>query len=170
MAIEPLAAPDPSFAPATYLALGLGVLALARTIAVLRTAAVRLGPTLFAEEPRSLLRALRLALVAAAAIGLGLTWDPNAPGLFAACALLAVAAALAYVTPTAASQRYCEHGVRRGFDARRFEELEEWRLAGEHLRWKLDGEWISCRVPTELHAELRAKLAKLNPERESRFS
>lgn len=170
MSIATLAAAEPSFAPATFFALGLGLLALARTIGVLRAAERRLGPTLFAEEPRSLMRALRLGLVAAAALALALTWEAGAPGAYASSVLLVVAATLAYVTPTSASQRYCEHGVRRGFDARRFEELEEWRLAGEHLRWKLDGEWVSCRVPTALHAELRTKLAALNPERESRFS
>lgn len=170
MPIAPDQAAEPSFTAVTCVALGLGVLALARTLLVMRAAAERLGPTLVAEEPRSPLKWLRLLLVAGAALALTLAWDEGAPGAYASAGLLAVTAALAHLTPSASSQRYCVHGVRRGFDARRFEELEEWRLAGEHLRWKLDGEWTSCRVPPELHADLRAKLGTLNPTGESRFA
>jgi hypothetical protein len=62
-----------------------------------------------------------------------------------------------------------ESGVQRGWLSRRFEELEEWRLAGDHLRFRLLGEWTSVPCPPERQAELRAELQRLNPARESPF-
>ncbi len=61
-------------------------------------------------------------------------------------------------------------GVCVGFHARRFEELDEWRLIGDHLRWRLFGVWIASDVPKERHAALREKLERLAPDRESRFN
>jgi len=52
---------------------------------------------------------------------------------------------------------------------RRFEDLEEWRLTGDHLRWKLFGEWQACEVPSAESESLRTKLEQLIPDRESRF-
>jgi hypothetical protein len=60
-------------------------------------------------------------------------------------------------------------GVQRGWLSRRFEELEEWRLSGEHLRFRLQGEWTSVPCPPERQPELRAELLRLNPARESAF-
>lgn len=60
-------------------------------------------------------------------------------------------------------------GVQYGWHARRFPALEEWRLTGDHLRWRLQGEWVSSDVPAALHADLRVQLASANPDRESRF-
>ena len=60
-------------------------------------------------------------------------------------------------------------GVQRGWLSRRFEELEEWRLAGDHLRFRLQGEWTSVPCPPERQAGLRAELLRLNPQRESPF-
>ena len=62
-----------------------------------------------------------------------------------------------------------EEGVQRGWFARRYTEVEEWRLTGDHLRWKLKGSWVACRVPASEHAAMRAKLTALCPDRESRF-
>jgi hypothetical protein len=83
--------------------------------------------------------------------------------------VLSAAAALVALCPASGESVYGELGVRRGWHARRFDELEEWRLMGEHLRWKLRGEWISSQVPPAEHEALRAKLVGLCPERESRF-
>ena len=62
-----------------------------------------------------------------------------------------------------------EVGVQRGWLSRRFDELEEWRLAGDHLRFRLLGEWTSVPCPQERQAELRAQLQRVNPVRESPF-
>ncbi len=168
--IPSASASDSELAPAVWLGLLLSTAALLRTLWLLRTASARLGPTLHAEEPRSLPRALRLALVAGAIAALAATWREQGDALAPGVALVGVLAALAILTPSSDSQRVGEHGVRRGFDVRRFEELEEWRLTGEHLRWRLDGEWTACRLPVEQHAAMRAKLVALNPTRESRFN
>ena len=58
-------------------------------------------------------------------------------------------------------------GVQRGWQSRSFEELEEWRLAGEELRIRLQGEWTSVPCPSQRQQEVRTELRRLNPERES---
>lgn len=83
--------------------------------------------------------------------------------------VLGAAAALVALTPSPADSVYGERGVRSGWYARRFEDLEEWRLTGEHLRWRLFGEWVSSRVPPAEHAALRERLERACPQRESRF-
>lgn len=60
-------------------------------------------------------------------------------------------------------------GVQRGWHALRFEELEEWRLAGDHLRFRLHGEWTSVPCPPGRQPALRSALERLNPARESPF-
>ena len=60
-------------------------------------------------------------------------------------------------------------GVQRGWYARRYEELEEWRLTGEHLRFRLFGEWTAVPLPAEEQPRIREVLSRLCPERESRF-
>ncbi len=80
------------------------------------------------------------------------------------CALL-----LVFTTPTSRTAVLGEGGVQRGWHARRFESLEEWRLTGDHLRFRLFGEWTSVPCPPDHQAALRAKLVQLVPERESPF-
>lgn len=80
------------------------------------------------------------------------------------CALL-----LVFSTPTSRTAILGEGGVQRGWHARRFEALEEWRLTGDHLRFRLFGEWTSVPCPPDHQAALRAKLVQLVPERESPF-
>ena len=109
-----------------------------------------------------------LLLVALAAAAVASQWEHlNGP---LALAALAGAAATAWWSPSSRDSALGESGVRRGWHARRFEELEEWRLTGEHLRWKLLGEWQASPAPPDEHAELRAKLEQRCPGRESRFS
>ncbi len=76
---------------------------------------------------------------------------------------------LVWVTPGAHDAVLGEAGVQRGWHARRFESLEEWRLAGDHLRFRLFGEWVSVPCPPARQPELRAKLLALVPDRESPF-
>lgn len=80
------------------------------------------------------------------------------------CALL-----LVFTTPTSRTAVLGEGGVQRGWHARRFEALEEWRLTGDHLRFRLFGEWTSVPCPPDHQAALRAKLVQLVPDRESPF-
>ncbi|HUR29086.1 MAG TPA: hypothetical protein VM509_12930 [Planctomycetota bacterium] len=85
----------------------------------------------------------------------------------ATLAMLALALALLAVSPGFQDSTWGERGVRRGWYARRYEDLEAWRLIGEHLRWKLFGEWVATDVPSAEHAALRAELEKRAPGRES---
>lgn len=62
-----------------------------------------------------------------------------------------------------------EGGVQRGWYARRYEELEEWRLTGEHLRFRLFGEWTSVPLPAGEQPRIRELLTRVCPDRESRF-
>lgn len=84
----------------------------------------------------------------------------------AALAVLALAAVGLALAPGFQDSELGEHGVRRGWHARRFDELEEWRLIGDHLRWRLFGVWVASDWPMARHEELRPKLSA---ERESRF-
>jgi hypothetical protein len=76
---------------------------------------------------------------------------------------------LAFVSPSTSTAVLGEFGVQRGWHARRFESLEEWRLTGDHLRFRLFGEWTAVPCPPERQVALRAKLLALVPERESPF-
>jgi hypothetical protein len=60
-------------------------------------------------------------------------------------------------------------GVRVGWFSRTFEQLEEWRLTGDHLRVRIAGEWRALLVPVEEHPPLRERLEAICPDRESRF-
>ncbi|MCK6446793.1 MAG: hypothetical protein L6Q99_10410 [Planctomycetes bacterium] len=78
--------------------------------------------------------------------------------------------ALLALSPGFQDSKFGATGVQRGWHARRFAELEEWRLAGDHLRWKLFGVWVASDLPAERHAAAREKLVALAADRESRFN
>jgi hypothetical protein len=150
---------------ALTLATGAAVLlAAVATAAWTRRLAATVGRARHRERPR---RALRVPLVlGVAALGLAVSLGgPSASQLV----LLAGAGLLALVAPGSGDSDCGERGVRAGWFARRYEDLDEWRLTGEHLRWKLFGTWVSSRVPTSEHADLRTRLERACPERESRF-
>jgi len=101
------------------------------------------------------------ALVAFFALEPGARWP--------AALILAATLAIVWWRPGFDDHVFGTDGVRRGWFARRFDELEEWRLTGEHLRWRLYGVWLATEVPPELHAELRAHLETIALDRQSRF-
>lgn len=150
-------------------ALGLAALILAPVIAgalALRaSASARVGSPLH-RSPRSRPRYAELVLLALLAILVVLVGDaPTASAL----TVLALAALLLLASPTADEGVLGEQGVRSGWHAARYGELDEWRLTGEHLRWRLGPTWRSVPLPPESHAGLRARLAELAPGRESKF-
>ena len=51
--------------------------------------------------------------------------------------------------------------------ARSFAELEEWRLTGDHLRFRLFGIWTSAPLPRPDQAAIRTALEREAAERES---
>lgn len=90
------------------------------------------------------------------------------PTLYAAFALLG-AILLTWLSPGADDRACGEDGVYRGWYGRRYSELEEWRLTGDHLRFRLRGEWTSVEVPALKRAHIRMILQEAIPDRESRF-
>ncbi len=144
------------------------LVAAAVTLVWSRRLSTAVGPVLHRELPR---RGGRLPLLAGVALtglqvvagGLGV---PIAPALL----VLAGVALILALSPGFSDSVYGERGVRCGWHARRFEQLEEWRLTGEHLRWKLFGEWVASRVPPADQPALRERLEQSCPGRESRFS
>ncbi|MCZ6598933.1 MAG: hypothetical protein O7B99_14950 [Planctomycetota bacterium] len=69
-----------------------------------------------------------------------------------------------------AEDRVCgTEGVRVGWSVRSLAELEEWRLTGDHLRFRLHGEWTAVELANEHHADVGARLRAAIPDRESAF-
>ena len=126
----------------------------------------RLGEVLGSQAGSQRLRVVALALLAAVLL-LGLLTEPTM-GL---AGLLAVLSAVIFTGfRPGFGDRVCGvNGVRRGWVVRSFEELEEWRLIGEHLRFRLFGEWEAVPLDPEHHAAIRARLTELVPGRESAF-
>ena len=82
-------------------------------------------------------------------------------------ASLGVSAVLVWLQPSPRDSGLGEDGVQRGWHARAFRDLEEWRLTGDHLRWRLFGQWISTDVPSQMHSQVRTKLMAVCPDKES---
>ena len=68
--------------------------------------------------------------------------------------LLVPALGLVWVGPGFGDAVLGESGVQRGWRSRRFDELAEWRFAGERLEFRIDGEWTGVPCPSELQARL----------------
>lgn len=106
-------------------------------------------------------------LVAAALVALLLRGGELAlPG---GTALLAALACL-WLRPHAGDEVFGAEGVQRGWQARSFDELEEWRLTGDHLRFRIGPTWLAVGLPAREHAGVRELLLERRPEAESRFS
>jgi hypothetical protein len=95
--------------------------------------------------------------------------QPELPAVTCA-ALVVLGIAVAILSPGSGDAVCGEEGVQRGWHARRLGELEEWRLAGSHLRFRLFGEWTAVPLAPEHHAAMRARLVAACPERESPFA
>ena len=93
------------------------------------------------------------------------------PVLVQGAALPVLAAvALAWLQPWELDEGIGQDGLQRGWLARGYGDLDEWRLTGEHLRFRLGREWSAVRVPPEHRAALRERLTGLVPDRESSYS
>lgn len=86
-------------------------------------------------------------------------------------ALLFGGALVLLLGPDSTDRALGTSGVRSGWTTAGFGEFEEWRLVGEHLRFRLNGRlWDAVGAAPALHLELRAKLEQLAPARESRYT
>ena len=61
-------------------------------------------------------------------------------------------------------------GVRVGWNSRSYSDLEEWRLTGEHLRFRLFGQWTAVPIALEKQAPIRMRLLEVAAARESSFN
>jgi len=125
----------------------------------------RVGAVRLSVRPRRKARAALLvaAWLAAAALVAGSDVGRSLESLL----VLALALGLLAANMGFQDSRWGERGVQRGWHARRYDELEGWRLIGEHVRWQLRGEWLATDVPPAEHAGLRAVLEAAAPGRES---
>lgn len=154
-------------APLFVVCLALLAAGLTLTLAMIARARRAVGQPIAAEHPQR--RARQLALIGAQAIALALVLARRDLPLELVIPCLILAATLAAIAPGFSDAICGETGVQRGWYARRFEDLEEWRMIGEHLRFRLFGEWTSVPLPPNEQPKIREKLLTLCPARESRF-
>jgi hypothetical protein len=133
-------------------------------------ASKRVGPPILAVRRRMAWRYAFLGGVALIGLACVVAGAPFAEARLPAVAVLGLAAALLALQPGFADSRCGERGVQIGWNARHYEELEEWRLTGDHLRWRLGEIWVACDLPVAQHEAMRTRLEQLAPGRESRFS
>lgn len=115
--------------------------------------------------------ALRFAGLGALAVALLVAWfgREHAP-LVWTLPLIGVCAAVQVYRPDFSDQICGSDGVRYGWYLRRLDDLEEWRLTGDHLRFRLFGIWRAVPLPAERHESMRAVLEARAAGRESRFA
>lgn len=127
------------------------------------------GTVLHQDRPeRNLRRGLWFAL-AVLTIALGFVMGIGTMAWGFALTLLLLALPIVLLSPGSEDALLGEQGVQRGFYTRHFHELEEWRLTGDHLRYRLFGEWTSAPCPAQDQPRLRELLTRLAPERETPF-
>ena len=87
------------------------------------------------------------------------SFRPSMP-VVPALGALAVALLVWWRLPSPKDATLGQNGVGRGFEGRAWSELEEWRLTGEHLRFRLHGEWTSAPCPVDDQPRVRAWLVQ----------
>ena len=125
------------------------------------------GPAIAVERPGFVLRRVLVAGTQAALLAVLLVRADLPQDAVVESLMLGVL--LAWITPGSQDAVLGELGVRRGWSARRYEDLEEWRLTGEHLRFRLAGEWTSVPCPPPQQPRVRGLLVASNAAAESRF-
>lgn len=105
-----------------------------------------------------------LAFAAAVALAAGDELPPSLSLPTLALVLWAV-----WARPAAGGGSFGEEGVRLGWLVRRFEEVDEWRLQGDHLRVSVDGRWRALAIPAAEHARIEAVLERRAPGKRSPY-
>jgi len=112
-------------------------------------------------------RAAGVVLLLIAHLAAWVARDPIGPAW--TLPVLGVALAFTALRP-APGDRVCgTAGVRRGWYVRRWAELEEWRLTGDHLRFRLRGQWEAVPLPAARQPQMAERLRDVIGERESPF-
>lgn len=144
------------------------LVAILLALAALQKRRRAVGRLLGRESGSPLARRVAITAACALAVGILLRWDELGDGAPVLATLLLATVAFV-VCPSERDARIGDSGVAHGWDSRSFRELEEWRLTGEHLRWRIGSRWVACRLPVAEHEALRERLAAACGERESRF-
>lgn len=144
-----------------------GLLALGACALERRHERRRIGATLASAGTRPRRRrALATAQIVALPLPFALPVALRAP----AALLLLAAASIALLAPWPGERRLGERGIASEGRARRYEDVDEWRLGGGHLRARFGGEWVAAPVASSQDREaLRARLLEIAPERESTY-
>jgi hypothetical protein len=113
-----------------------------------------LGRVLAEERPGRSLRRVGSSALLLGVFVLLLLVRPDARVIEFAGLLLAPALGLVWLGSGFQDAVLGEAGVQRGWQALRFDELEEWRFSGERLTFRLQGEWTDVPCPAALQLRL----------------
>ena len=86
------------------------------------------------------------------------------------CALIVLSSAAVVLARYQRGGACGDAGVRSGCFSYTYGDLEEWRLTGDHLRFRVGEVWRAVPLPGQRHAEVRGLLETHAGGRESRFS
>ena len=125
----------------------------------------RVGAVLHAEAGPLIWTAL-YALAGAAFCVFAAQSSPALP----ASILVGLACAAVLLSRRQRGQACGEAGVQRGCFSCAYEDVEEWRLTGDHLRFRVGEVWRAVSLPSALHPELRGVLEGRAEGLESRFA
>jgi hypothetical protein len=117
-----------------------------------------LGRELVAMRPGQALRRAGSSALLLGVFGGVLFAMPDARVVEFAGLLLVPALGLVWLGPGFQDAVLGETGVQRGWHSCSLAELGEWRLEGEALQFRLQGEWTSVPCPSERQPELRHRL------------
>jgi len=117
------------------------------------------------REPRAMRPVMLAVLTGLAIVAVRMPEFPTPQAVMT----LVLGAILVAVLPDSGDRACGDRGVVSGWRTVEYSGIEEWRLTGEHLRIRIQGEWTAVDVPSEARQRLRSTLEKLVPERESRF-
>ena len=124
------------------------------------------GQAIHVVKSGARLRIMLTALIVLAAVLVVMGSGPD-PRL--ALPTLVLGLFLTLAAPRREDSVFGTEGVRRGWHARRWEQLEGWRLSGNHLRFVVHGELVAVEVPEASVPELRTRLESAAPDGESPF-
>ena len=83
--------------------------------------------------------------------------------------LVALACVAALLSRRQRGQACGEAGVQRGCFSCAYEDVEEWRLTGDHLRFRVGEVWRAVALPDRFHPQVRSLLEARVGDLESRF-
>ena len=84
--------------------------------------------------------------------------------------ILAATLVCTWLLPQESEFVYGEGGLSVGWTIVGWSDLEEWRMTGEHLRFRLNGRWRALPIPAAKREELRAILEEKSAAAESPFA